>query len=151
MVMDKNKFTEKLKEGVSVREIERFARKHMAEVVTVTALIIATISSSWNFFTGPKLTIFVLALGVILGTFFPDPIEKGIKQLFSFAYKQEKTTQMILGIVILIVAIFIPFIIFGAAGLLSGTAFHYFTRHSYSGQENIQSKKPKKPSGHELD
>ena len=149
--MNKNKFIEKMKEGVSVREIEKFTRKHMVEVVTIAALIIATISSSWNFFTGPKLTIFVMALGVVLGTFFPDPIEKGIKQLFSFSNKQEKTTQIILGIVIFIVAIFIPFVIFGAAGLLSGTAFHYFMRLSLSGSETISPKKGKKPSGDELD
>ena len=40
-------------------------------------------------------------------------------------------TQLILGIVKIVVALFIPFFIFGGVGLFSaGTSYHYYTRHA---------------------
>jgi hypothetical protein len=149
--MDKNKFTEKLKEGVSVHEIEQFARKHTTEVFTVLALIIGAISSAFNFFTGPGMTIILTAIGAILGIFFPIAVEKGLKQFYTFTYKQEKTTQMILGAVKLVVAIFIPFILFGLVGLLAGTSYHYYTRHAQITDANKPSKPYKGSSGDEHD
>jgi len=142
--MAKNKLTEKLKEGVSVDEIEHFARKYTMEVFTVAALLVGAITSSWDFFTGPKLTILLFTLGSVLGVFFPAPVERGLKQLYSFTYKQEKTTQMIFGAVQIVVAIFIPFVLFGVFGLLAGTSYHYYTRHARS---NIDTTTPRKPPG----
>lgn len=128
--MDK-KFSDKIKEGVSVREIEDFARKHTTEVFCILAIIIATISSCWDFFlNGPKLAIFFVAVGSILGVLFPVPIENGLKKVYNFAFKQEKSTQIILGSVKLVIALFMPFIIFALLGLLAGTAYHYFVRHA---------------------
>lgn len=128
--MDKSKFTEKLKEGLSVQELESFARKHTTEVFSVLAIIIASISSIFDFFTGPKMAILFFAFGAILSIFFPAPVEKGLKQLYSFTYKQEKTTEIILGAVKIVVAIFIPFLYFGFLGLLSGSSYHYYIRHA---------------------
>ncbi|MBS0624717.1 MAG: hypothetical protein JSS32_01550 [Verrucomicrobia bacterium] len=128
--MNKNKLSEKLKEGVSVQELEDFARKHTTEVFTALAIIVGAISSAWDFFTGPKMTILFTALGVLLGIFFPAPTEKGLKQLYGFTFKQEKSTQMILGGVKIIIGIFIPFILFGILGLLAGTSYHYYVRHA---------------------
>lgn len=134
--MSKNKIVNKLKEGVSVDELEGFARKHTTEVFSTLALIIATISSSFDFFTGPKLTIFFLALGALLAIFFPAPVERGLKQLYTFTFKQEKMTEIILGCVKIIIAIFIPFIYFGLTGLLAGTSYHYYVRHAQIVSEN---------------
>ena len=128
--MDKGKFTEKLKEGLSVHELESFARKHTTEVFSVLAIVIAAISSAFDFFTGPGMTIIFAALGTIVAIFFPAPIEKGLKQLYSFTYKQDKTTEIILGAVKIVVAIFIPFLYFGLLGLLAGTSYHYYIRHA---------------------
>ncbi len=137
--MSKNKLSEKLKEGVSVQELEDFARKYSTEVFTVVALIIASISSIFNFFTGPTWTILFVTLGAVLGIFFPTPVDKGLKQLYDFTFKQEKSTQLILGAVKIVIAIFIPFALFGVMGLLAGTSYHYYTRR---GQTNIQMKPP---------
>ena len=134
--MDKNKFTKKLKEGVSVQELEEFARKHTTEVFTVLALVIATISSIFNFFTGPGWTIFFASLGSIIAIFFPLPVERGLKQYYSFSFKQEKTTEMILGGVKIVIAIFVPFILFFFLGCLAGTAFHYYIRHAQIMKDN---------------
>ena len=149
--MAKNKFTEKLKEGVSVHEIEHFARTYSMEVFTVAALVIGAVSSAWDFFTGPKLTIFLFMIGTILGIFFPAPVEKGLKQLYQFAYKQEKTTQIIFGAVKIVVAIFIPFVLFGIFGLLAGTSYPYYARHSQNNTETPSARTRRGPSGDEHD
>ena len=133
--MKKNKLSEKLKEGVSVQELEEFARKHMTEVISVLALTIATISSAFDFFTGPTWTILFTALGAILGIFLPASVERWLKQLYGFTFKQEKSTQMILGGVKIVIAIFIPFVLFGIVGLLAGTSYHYYTRHAQATTE----------------
>lgn len=149
--MNKNKFTEKLKQGVSVEQIETFARKYILEVFSALALLIGTISSAFNFFTGPGLTIVFTALGAFLGIFFPVPVEKGLKQLYGFAYKQEKTTQMVLGAVKLVVAIFIPFLLFGIIGLLAGTSHHYYIRQAQIAEGNKPHKNRGGASGEEHD
>ena len=145
------KLMDKIKEGVSVQEVEDFARKYTTEVFSVLAIVIGSISSMYNFFTGPKLTIAFMAIGVILGIFFPAPVEKGLKQFYSFSFKQEKTTQMILGLVKVIVSLFIPFVLFGFMGLLSGTSYHYYTRHAQVMRQSRPSKGHKGASGEEHD
>jgi len=134
--MAKNKFVEKLKEGVSVQEIEGFASKHTTEVFCVLALVIGAISSAFDFFTGPKLTILFFTLGTLAAIFFPTPTEKGLKKLYSFVYKQEKMTEILLGVVKIVIAIFVPFIYFGLFGLLAGTSYHYYVRHAQIMVEN---------------
>lgn len=128
--MNKNKFTEKLKEGVSVKEIEEFTRKYTMEVFSVLAIIIATASSCWDFFTGPKMTIFFTALGCVLAVLFPVHIERGLKQFYNFVFKQDKNTQLIVGAVKVVIAIFIPFLLFGLIGLLAGSSYHYYVRQA---------------------
>lgn len=142
---------DKIKEGVSVQEVEDFARKYTLEVFSVLAIVIASISSMYDFFTGPKLTIVFITVGLILGVFFPAPVERGLKQFYSFSYKQEKMTQMIIGCVKIVIGLFIPFIIFGAVGLLAGTSYHYYTRHAQVMGENKPQKPRRSTSGDEHD
>lgn len=146
------KLVDKFKEGVSVQEVEDFARKYATEVFSVLAIVIGSISSMYDFFIGPKMTIAFLAIGVILGVFFPAPVERGLKQFYNFSYKQEKTTQMVLGIAKVVVGLFIPFILFGFIGLLAGTSYHYYTRQAQIVGENRPSKSSRKGvSGEEHD
>lgn len=150
--MGKNKFTEKLKEGVSVHEIEEFARQHTMEAFSVLAIIIATVTSSWNFFLGgPKIALFFVALGMIATILFPVPVERWLKQLYGFPLKQEKSTQMILGAVKIVAAIFIPFIIFAVVGLLAGSSYHFYVRHAQIVNENKPPKPGRKPEPGEHD
>lgn len=149
--MDKGKFTEKLKEGVSVQQIEDFARKHTTEVFSIIALIIGAIASIFDFFTGPGLTIFLTAIGAVGGILFPAPVEKVLKQLYSFTYKQEKMTQIILGGVKIVVALFVPFVLFGIVGMLAGTSYHYYTRQAQMMGDGKEYKSRKSQSGDEHD
>jgi len=145
------KLMDKIKEGVSVQEVEDFARKYTTEVFTILALIIASISSMYDYFTGPKMTILFVFIGVFIAMFFPAPVEKGLKQFYNFAYKQEKMTQLILGFVKIVVALFIPFIFFGLIGLLSGTSYHYYVRHAQVMSENKPHTPPPSSAGDEHD
>lgn len=149
--MAKNKFVDKLKEGVSVHELEGFASKHTTELFSVIAMVIGAISSAYDFFTGPTLTIFFLTIGALVAVFFPAPVEKGLKQLYSFTFKQEKMTEIILGAVKIVVAIFIPFLYFGLLGLLAGTSYHYYIRHAQIMSENRPSSTHKGEAGDEHD
>ncbi len=130
------KLVDKLKEGVSVQEMEDFARKYTTEVFSILAMVVGSISSMYDFFIGPKMTIAFLAIGVIVAIVFPAPVERGLKQFYSFSYKQDKMTQMILGVAKIVVGLFIPFILFGFMGLLAGTSYHYYTRHAQVMSEN---------------
>ena len=145
------KLMDKIKEGVSVQEVEDFARKYTTEVFTILALIIASISSMYDYFTGPKMTILFVVIGVFIVMFFPAPVEKGLKQFYNFAYKQEKMTQLILGFVKIVVALFIPFFFFGLIGLLSGTSYHYYVRHAQVMSENKPHTPPPSSAGDEHD
>ncbi len=147
-LMDKNKFSEKLKEGISVREIEEFARKHSSEVFSVLAMIVATISSIYNFFmNGAGFSIFIAAIGCIAAILFPVPIERRLKQLYNFLGSQERMTQIVLGVLKIVIALFIPFLIFALGGLLSGSSYHYYMRHAQIISENKPSKSHKHDSG----
>ncbi|MBN1915128.1 MAG: hypothetical protein JW769_04495 [Parachlamydiales bacterium] len=121
---------EKMKEGISVEEIEIFARKHLTEVFLILAIIIATISSIFDFFTGSSLSVLFAGLGGIISIGAPIKTLQLEKKGFHFLGKQEKSVQIIIGIVRIIVAMFIPFVIFAELGLLSGIAFHSLFRHS---------------------
>lgn len=131
---------DKIKDGVSVEEVENFARKYTMEVFSCLAILVASVSSMYDFFTGPKLTILFAGLGIILGIFIPVPVERGLKQYYGFCHKQEKMTQMIMGFVKIVVGLFIPFVLFGMIGLLAGTSYHYYMRHAQVVKENKPSK-----------
>lgn len=149
--MDKNKIKEKIKEGISVQEIEAFTRKHTTEVFSVIALLIGAISSTFDFFSGPGWTILFITLGTIAALFFPVQVERLLKQIYSFTCKQEKATEMILGGLKIVVAIFVPFIYFGLLGLLAGTSYHYYVRHAQIVNENKRPRSYKGDSSEEHD
>ncbi len=126
--MDENKDKEplknKLKEGLSVEEIESFARKHLTEVFIILAIIVAAVSSVFDFFTGSGLSLTLAGLTAIIGLAFPEHTIKFQKKAMSFLIKQEKTTQIVIGVIRLAIAIFLPFIIFLELGILAGIGFH---------------------------
>ena len=127
--MAEKKLTDKIKDSLSFHDLDGFSRKHSTEIFTAVALAIAMISSSWDFFTGPKLTIFVFVLSMIISIFFPEPVQTVIKKMWGFFNMQEKTTQYMLDGARIVIAIFVPFILLGAFGLLAGLSFHYYTNH----------------------
>ena len=108
----------KPKEGVSVKEIEAFVKNHRLEVFFCLAFILAC------FFTfvlwGPGWSIVAAAAGAIIGILLSGKVANLSKTIFSFVFKQEMTIQLVLGIVGLILAIFIPPLYFLLLGLHGG-------------------------------
>ena len=117
-------FAGKIKEGVSVEEIESFARKHMVEIFLVAAIIIATFFS--NIFWSNWLSIGFAGFGAVVSLLIPEKISQLEKQLFHIFRKDEKTTQVIIGVVRILLAFFLPFVIFAEIGLLAGCGYHFF-------------------------
>lgn len=125
---EKKTFTSKVKDGVSVEELETFARKYTTEVFLILAIIIAAISSIFNFFTEPGWSLSFTGIGAILSIAFPEPVVKIQKKIFALISKQEKAIQITIGVIRLIIALFIPFILFAEIGFLAGLGFHYYTK-----------------------
>jgi len=108
----------KLKEGVSVKEIEEFTKKHRCEVFFCLAFILAC------FFTfvmwGPGWSVVATATGGVIGVLLSHKVAHFSKMILQFIFKQEQTTQLVLGIIFLILAIFIPPLYFLLLGLHGG-------------------------------
>jgi hypothetical protein len=143
-IMDEKKkfpLTDKLKEGVSVQELENLARKYTVEGFLIFSIIIATISSIFGFFTGYGWSLLFAGLGAISSIAFPEAMGKFIKKLFKLVTRQEKAAQIAIGIVRVVLALFIPFILFAEIGILAGSAFHHFS-HSMAIAKTMTEKYP---------
>jgi hypothetical protein len=118
------------KEGVSVKEIEAFTKKHRFEVFFCLAIVFACFFSF--VFFGAGWGILFASIGGILGILMPAKIETIGKKIFNFALKQEQMTQLILGVVLLIVAIFLSPLIFLMLGLHGGKDIYNTASHIHS-------------------
>jgi hypothetical protein len=111
------------KKGVSVKEIEEFTKKHRYEVFFCLLFLLAGIFGMAGHF-GASWNIFFAMAGAILGVIFPNKVEAVLSMVFRFIFKQDKTIQIVLGAVALILAIFLSFIIFLVVGLIGGRTMH---------------------------
>ncbi len=105
------------KEGISVKEIENFAKHNRFKLFLCLAFLLACFFS-FVFFTAWSLIL--AAVGGILGVLFPVRVEKLIETIRFFCEKQENVTQLILGCVGLILSIFLPLLTFFALGVAGG-------------------------------
>lgn len=109
---------DKKKEGVSVKEIEQFAKHHQFELFYVLLFVFASLFTLW--FWGSVISIFATGVGGILGALFPDKVSAISIKIYTFFFKQERMTQIVLAIVGLILAIFLAPLIFLVIGLHAG-------------------------------
>ena len=112
----------KLKDGVSVQELENFGKKYRFELFFVIYFLLATLLS--NFFFGTAWSIFLAGIGGILGIWLPKQVTKAAKAAFHFVFKQEKATKLVLAVVGVIVSFFLPPLVFFFMGLMGGTGIH---------------------------
>ena len=108
----------KSKEGVSVKELETLAKKHRFELFFCLAFILACFFSFVMF--GPGWSIIAATIGALIGILIAAKVVSFSRSVFQFIFKQEGTTQLVLGVVSLIVAIFLPPLIFLMLGLHGG-------------------------------
>jgi hypothetical protein len=121
---------DKRKEGVSVKEMGDFAKKHRFEVFFCLAFILACFFSFvlW----GPGWSVIAAAIGAIIGVLFVGKVTHLCKMTLTFVFKQEQTVQLVLGIVFLILAIFVPPLYFLLLGLHGGKDMQHWAMEIYS-------------------
>lgn len=119
---------DKIKGGVSMQEIESYAKKYSTEVFMIIAIIIAVISSVFDFFIGSGWGIFLAGLGALFGLLLPKQTNSVLDKMFEFSSKPDKSMQIMIGVIRIVVAIFVPAIIFGIFGLVAGATFEARTR-----------------------
>ncbi|MEM8727315.1 MAG: hypothetical protein AAGE99_01170 [Chlamydiota bacterium] len=112
------KMDKKLKDGISVQELENFGKKYHFEIFFLIYFLVATMLTF--IFFGAAWSIFLAGIGGILGIWLPSKIEKAAKGAFHFVYKQERVTKLVLAIVGVVVSFFLPPLIFFFLGLLGG-------------------------------
>ena len=110
------------KQGFTVQEIENMAKKYRFEVFFSVAFVLAAIFA--HVFSMQGWSIFLGAAGGIIGVLLPNQIEKWIGYLLGFTTKQEKVTQIVIGVVLLVLAIIVPPVIFILLGLMGGKSLH---------------------------
>src|SRR3989339_1048188 len=112
-----------LKDGISVKEIENFAKNNRFKLFLCLSVLLACFFS-FVFFAA--WSIILAAVGGILGIFFPFKVDAFLGKARDFCAKQEATTQLILGGVSLILAIFIPPLVFFVLGCTGGRHLESF-------------------------
>ena len=117
------------KKGMSVKEIEEFTKKHRYEVFFCALFLLSCIFGIVGYFR-PSWNIFCAMAGGILGVIFPNMVESFLKTVFKFVFGQDKTIQIVLGVVGLILAIFVPFVVFLVVGLIGGRTMNIMAMDS---------------------
>ena len=100
---------EKKKEGLSVKELEGYAKKHRFEIFFCLLFVFASLFTL--IFWGPTLSIFLVAIGGIISVFMPNKITQMAQKARNALLSKELTTQLIVAIAALVVAIFLAPII----------------------------------------
>lgn len=124
MADEQNQNQENKSEGMSVSELENFGKKYRFEIFFFVYFVLATVfnsvffSMAWN--------IYLAGIGAVLGIWFPSKVECASKGAFGFIYKQERATQIVLACVGILIAFFLPPIIFLGIGLMAGAGTHHF-------------------------
>ncbi len=124
----------KIREGVSIQELENFGKKYHFEILFVLYFLLATLLNFlWKGF-GTTWSIFLTGIGGILGSWFSKKIEKAAQSAFQFINKQEKITRLILAIAGALISFFLPPVIFFLTGLMGGAGInrisHLFEKSS---------------------
>lgn len=122
---------EQKKDGVSVKELEGYAKKHRFEIFFCILFILASLFTL--IFWGPTLSIFLAGIGGIVSVFMPNQIESLSRKMAHMVFSKEGTMQLIIGIVALIVAIFLAPIVFLLVGLHAGKSMLHLARESSQG------------------
>lgn len=117
------------KEGVSVRDVEEFAKRHRFEVVFCLMFFLAGIFSFMNFF-GPGWSITLAVVGGIVSVVFPVKADEILRKIMKFFVKQETTMQVVLGVVCVLVSIFLPLVVFLLIGAFAGKSMYQMAMES---------------------
>lgn len=120
------------KEGLSIKELEGFTKKHRLEVFFCLLFFLAGLFSLilWS----PSWSIILGAIGAIIGALLPAKMQQFGRSLWQFVFRQDRTTQIIMAAIALVIAIFISPLIFLFIGLHGGKSMHTAASSAASGK-----------------
>ncbi len=110
------------KEGLSVKEIEAFTKKHRVEVFFSAHFVIACFFSF--IFLGAGWSLLGMAIGGILGVLFREKCTSMLKNIFSFILKQDSIVQLVIAAMSLVISLFLPLITFFLLGVSGGKGLY---------------------------
>ena len=112
------------KEGMSVKELEEFAKKHRLEVFFCLLLLLSCVFGVWGFVLKSGWNILGLTVGGIVSIFMYDKVDSLLKKILSFAFKQDSTIQIVFAIASFVIAVFLPIFIFLLVGMFGGKSLY---------------------------
>ena len=113
----------KLKDGVSVAELEAFAKRHGCELFFTLYIVLATLLTF--FFFGAAWSVIFGGIGGILGLIFPCRVALSMKASCRFLSKQESVTKIVLAVVGAVISFFLSPLLFFYLGLMGGASIHH--------------------------
>jgi hypothetical protein len=111
------------KEGISVKELEGLVNKYRYEAFLVAMFVLAGIFGMgiiWRCFW----SILFAMIGAVVGALIPEKISKMLQSVTGFVLKQEKSTQLILAGVVLVLSILACPLVFLLMGAHGGKSIH---------------------------
>ncbi len=112
--------------------MEKYARKHILEGLTVAAVLAAAFSAWTHLFWGTAgWSLLFLAAGAVAGIFWSKRMDMMLRKMYSFSAGSRMTMFVTEGAKILI-ALFIPFAYFALLGTMAGTAYQYYLHFLHS-------------------
>jgi len=111
------------KEGISVKELEGFVSKHRYEAFLVAMFVLATIFGMgiiWHCFW----SLLFAMIGAVVGALIPGKISKMLQAVTNFVMKHDKSTQLVLAGVILVLSVLVCPLVFLLMGLHGGKSLH---------------------------
>lgn len=124
--MDMNKF----KEGLSVKEIEEFAKKHRFEVFFCLVFLFGCFFSFIIWAEGWALLLG--AVGGVIGVALPGKVEIYARKMYDFFFSQQQSTQIVLMALILFGSIFLAPFVFLLLGMHGGKSIYHHAVDSYN-------------------
>lgn len=128
--MDGNK--EFRKEGLSVKELENFSKKHRLELFLCIFYFLAGVFGI--FLWRPTWCIILATVGAIIGALMPEKIRQMSMSVWQFVARQDKTTTIIIAVIAFVIAIFVPPLVFLLVGLHAGKSMHNSASQHFPGE-----------------
>ena len=122
---------EEKKDGMTVQEIENMAKKYRFELVFCLAFVLAAVFS--YLFNIMGWCIFLASIGGIVGVCLPNHIDSWMGSAFGFLFKQETVTQIVVGVVLIVLSIVISPVIYVLLGLLGGVETYQSVKRNQGG------------------
>ena len=113
--------------GVSMEQLEEMAKRYKFEVFFCIAFVFATLFS--YIFNVSGWSLLLSAGGAVVGMLLPMHTEKVSSAILKFVCKQEKVTQIIIAIALILLSIILPPVTFLLIGVMGGKAIHRDTVH----------------------